>query len=183
MHVIPLFPRIRIIKTLRTPQSESNLLIVNCLKGLSFLSHSDELMYTLKRFQARAVQEHIRFTSCPQLEWCSGKAICSVSVPAFMALCWSGGLGYDLFLEQLKTKFQLCSVLFVKPVVSYSQISAKGSEILKIWKKGKHVQRHSASQAPGHLAVSWTWIMVFCVTRNIWRSQLKRVLEKAYQRW
>lgn len=92
-----------------------------------------------------------------------------------MALCWWGGLGCHLFLEQLKTEFQL---FFVKPVVSYSQIPAKGSEILKTWKKGKHVERHSASQAPGHLAVSWTWIMVFCVTRNIWLSQLKDFLRR-----
>lgn len=65
MHFIPLFPKLRIHKTLRTPQSEPKLVVVNCLKGLSFLPQSDEPIYILKRFQARTVQGHIRFTSLP----------------------------------------------------------------------------------------------------------------------
>lgn len=88
MHFIPLFTKLRLKKTLRTPQSEPNLVVVNYLKGLSFLPHSDESIYTYSRDFKHGLCKGISCSHrCPHLVWCSGKAICSVSVTAFMALC------------------------------------------------------------------------------------------------
>lgn len=59
--------------------------------------------------------------------------------------------GPYLFLEQLKMKFQLCYIFFLKPAVGYSQIPAKGRERLKRLerKTSPARQRFTGSRALG----------------------------------